>query len=793
MDSLVKRFTGKHASQTMTFSLLCSACIIVLLFSTPVLADAPNINIPRIANADINVDAKLNEPMWDKATVVEMNNITFPEENHPASVKTTAYLFEDGETLYIGFKAQDPDPAKIRAFLRDRDSNNIWNDDLIGIKLDTYGDHKLAYQFWVNALGVQVDSIENAVTQRESSAWDAIWDSAGQVTEEGYVVEMALPLRILNFNEQPGTQNWAVELVRFYPRENRQRISNMTIDPNNDCLVCQMGPLTGFVGAKQGKNLAVVPSLTVGASETRDISETPYTDWERDTNADIGLDIKWGITPDISLNATINPDFSQIEADAGQLSINNTFALFFQEKRAFFLDNIDYFATPYNLVYTRNINAPDYGAKLTGRIKEHSFGLFAANDESTSIFVPGNFGSSLAFMDDESQNAVVRYRYDPTDALSMGWIATLRSNDDYHNYVNSFDVKYKITKSDTFVGQVMYSQTEYPTDLYKDFIDEDDNDECEITDCAFNEQALRLNKDGEFSDSAMMLRYVHIERDWDFSTSYTSFGENFRADMAFGNITDRNKFVIGGNRIYHGEKGQWWTRARFGGDWDITHNDNGELLEKEAQLWFNIDGVQQSFLHFSVTDRDNVGSRIKEYLLAVNGNAPLYHETQYNSYASISILPNLSISNSFDYGDEIDYANNRLGTATFIRPGFTWNPTKHITFRSSLTYKKLEANDEKVFTAKLLDTRLTYQFSVRSFLRLAIIYSDVDRNQANYIDDVTQENRSISTQLLYSYKINPQTLFFVGYSDSAYANDEINDLTKDAKTVFMKFSYAWLK
>ena len=786
-------FVNRWAKQALVFALLCSASIIALLFSTRVLADAPTINIPRIANANIKVDAKLSEPMWDKAVVVNMSNITFPEENQPASVKTTAYLFEDGETLYIGFKAQDPDPAKIRAFLRDRDSYDVFNDDMIGIKLDTYGDHKLAYQFWVNALGVQVDSIENAVTGRESSAWDAIWDSAGQITDEGYVVEMALPLRILNFNDQLDKQNWAVELVRFYPRENRQRISNMTIDPNNNCWVCQMGPLTGFAGAKQGKNLAIVPSLTVGASESRDIWATPVTDWERDTNADIGLDIKWGITPDISLNATFNPDFSQIEADAGQLSINNTFALFFQEKRAFFLDNIDYFATPYNLVYTRNINAPDYGAKLTGRIKEHSFGLFAANDVSTSIFVPGNFGSSLAFMDDESQNAVVRYRYDPTEALSMGWIATLRSNDDYHNYVNSFDVKYKITENDTFIGQAMYSQTEYPIDLYKDFIDEEENDQCEITDCAFNEQALRLDKDGEFSDSAVMLRYMHEERDWDFAASYTAFGEDFRADMAFGNTTDWNKFVIGGNRLFRGEKGEWWTRARFGGDWDITHNANGELLEKEAQLWFNVDGIRQSFIHFAITDRDNVGSRIKEYQLAVTGNAPLYHETRYDSFARINILPNLSISSSLDYGDEIDYANNRLGTATFIRPGLTWNPTKHITFRTNMTYKKLEADGEEEFTAKLLDTRLTYQFSVRSFLRLAIIYSDVDRNQANYINDVTEQNRSFSTQLLYSYKINPQTLFFVGYSDSAYADDEINDLTKNAKTVFMKFSYAWLK
>jgi hypothetical protein len=751
------------------------------------------ITIPHLEAPGISVDADLSESVWDKAVSVQINNITYPEENQPSPVVTTAKLFEDGETLYIGFIAKDPDPSKIRAYLRDRDSNDIWNDDIIGIKLDTYGDHKLAYQFWSNALGVQTDSIENAVTGRESAAWDAIWDSAGKVTDDGYVVEMALPLRILNFNDQLDKQKWAVELVRFYPRNNRQRISNMTIDPNNNCKVCQMVPLEGFIGAKQGKNLAVVPSLTIGTSESRDISSTPRTDWERESDIDVGLDIKWGITPDISLNATINPDFSQIEADVAQLSVNNTFSLFFPEKRAFFLDNADYFATPFDLVYTRNISDPDYGARLTGRVKEHSFGVFAANDTSTTVFVPGNIGSSLAFMSEESQNGVVRYRYDPSENLSVGWIGTFRSHDNYHNTVSGFDVKYKITENDDVTAQALYSDTEYPEDLYKDYFKEEDNNNCEILNCKYNEQVLRTKKDGSFTDTAYRFEYNHDERDWNFSTAYQSFGDDFRADLGFTNLVDWNKFVIGGNRIWRGEKDGWWSRFTIGGDWDITHNDNNELLEKESQLWINLDATSQSFLFLGITDRDRVGSRAREYELSVDGNSTLYHETQFGSYFSINLAGNLALSNTLDHGDEIDFANNRLGTSTFVRPTITWNPTKHITLRTRMTYKKLKAQGAEVFTAKLYDTRLTYQFSVRSFLRLATIYSDVDRNQTNYINSVNERNQGFSTQLLYSYKINPQTLFFVGYSDSAFADDQIDDLTRDSKTVFMKFSYAWLK
>lgn len=757
-------------------------------------AEAPPIHIPRITQNNVSIDADLSEGVWQQATVVEMNNITFPEENQTASVKTKAYLFEDGETLYIGFIAQDPDPKKIRAFLRDRDSNNIWNDDLIGIKLDTYGDHKLAYQFWVNALGVQVDSIENVVTNSESSAWDAIWDSAGKITDEGYVVEMALPLRILNFNDQLDKQNWTVELVRFYPRDVRQRISNMTIDPNNDCKVCQMGPLIGFAGAKQGQNLAIVPSLTLGGGQTRSVTADNVSDWESDTNTDVGLDLKWGITPDISLNATVNPDFSQIEADVGQLSINNTFSLFFPEKRAFFLDNADYFATPHDLVYTRNIANPDYGARLTGRVREHSFGLFGANDTGTTLFIPGNLGSTAVVLDDESQNAALRYRYDPTAQLSVGLIGTFRSNDDYHNYVGGFDFKYKITDNDDVSAQILHSETEYPQALYKRFFSEQANQDCEIENCAFNERVLRTKKDGEFSDQAYTFTYRHNERDWDFSVNYFEYGEDFRADLGFTTIIDWNKFIIGGNRIWRGDKGDWWKRFRFGGDWDITHNDNGELLEKESQLWARIDATNLTYMSFTVTDRDRVATREREYDLAVTGNAPLFNETVVDTYVSTHLTPTLSVSTNFNFGDEIDFANNRLGEVLFLRPGFTYNPNKHLTIKSTYTHKRLEAEGAEVFTAKLLDTRFTYQFSVRSFIRLALIYSDIDRNQSNYINRTVHSNRrSLATQLLYSYKLNPQTLFFVGYSDNAFANDNIDDLTRDSKTVFMKFSYAWLQ
>ena len=320
----------------------------------------------------VDIDGELTERQWQQARKIELNVVTHPFENTLSPVTTEVLIFEDGETLFVAFKAGDAEPEKIRAYFRDRDS--VWNDDIVGLTLDTFNDRRLAYQFFVNPHGIQADSIMNEMTGDESDSWDAIWQSAGKIIDHGYQVEIAIPLRVMNFVESDGKKTWGAEFIRYYPREDRLRISNSPRDRNNACDLCQIGEVSGFAKAKQGKNIAVVPSLVLGKARNRSLGD--IEPWQDSNNSEVGLDLKWGITPEISLQATLNPDFSQVEADSAQLSINNTFALFFNEKRPFFLENADYFSTNVDLVYTRNINAPDYGTKVTGRVDEHTFGLF---------------------------------------------------------------------------------------------------------------------------------------------------------------------------------------------------------------------------------------------------------------------------------------------------------------------------------------------------------------------------------------------------------------------------------
>ncbi len=143
-------------------------------------------------------------------------------------------------------------------------------------------------------------------------------------------------------------------------------------------------------------------------------------------------------------------------------------------------------------------------------------------------------------------------------------------------------------------------------------------------------------------------------------------------------------------------------------------------------------------------------------------------------------------------GNAVDLANNRVGDKFHIRPVLNMNLGKHFEVRLRHTYEQLEADGSEVFTANLSDVRFTYQFNVNSFLRLAVIYTDLERNQANYIDDVDSQYKNLATQLLYSYKLNPQTVFFAGYSDNGYQDDELSSITKEQRTLFAKFSYAWL-
>ncbi|MBA6392221.1 carbohydrate binding family 9 domain-containing protein [Colwellia sp. BRX10-3] len=760
------------------------------------------IKIPNISGA-IVIDASLNEPQWQSAKKVFINNVTRPYDNVSSPVHTEALLMESDGYFYLAFIAKDPNISEIRAFLKDRDKS--WGEDLVGIKIDTYNDQRSAYRFLVNPLGVQIDGIESEVTQKESDAWDGIWESAGKIVSDGFIVEMALPLRMLNFKESTDKQTWGLELLRYYPREESLRLSNIHLDRGNSCEICQIATASGFKGAKQGSNFTVAPSIVLGTTQDRDDNN----EWQNNNNTEASLDLRWGITPDWLLNATINPDFSTVEADNAQLNINNTFALFNREKRPFFLDNQDYFDSDYNLVYTRNINAPNYGAKLTGRENNHAFGLFITDDQNTNILIPGNRSSSVASIDGESKAAALRYRYSFNNDITLGWISTLRTAEDYSNNVNGIDARFRLSTADVFKFQTLFSTTEYPNDLFKQFcnVDEEDeqarcatpenNDDCQFGDCIYNENVLRTLKEHRFTGNAFKAGYYHNDSDWYYRVTYDRQNAGFRGDLGFMSRVDHNKFSVGGDRKWYAEPGKWWSKFKIYSDWDIIHNDDNQLIEKEFDINAQLNALNSSYLRLGYTKRESVGSRLDKSNLAIADNTTLFSEDQFFFFAETKPLLGLYINTNLTWGDKIDYRNNRLGEINRLSSNINWNIDKHLEVKLRQTFSQLNADGANVFIARLTDLRTTYQFNVQSFLRLSFIFNNTSRNPSNYLysaaEDINRHSKNLSTELLYAYKINPQTVFYLGYSDRHYSDETIRDLAQEQRSLFMKFSYAWLK
>jgi len=746
------------------------------------LSEPSNIEIPFV-EGEAEIDGDINDEIWSKASSSSLNYVTRTFDNTVPPVTTKVSYFENGKTLFVLFQAFDDEPQNIRAFWRDRDS--LSGQDLVGIKLDTYGDGRLAYQFFVNAFGVQTDAIENEMTGNESASWNGIWRSSGKITDTGYQVELAIPLRILNFKEADEVKNWGIEFVRFYSRKLEYRISHVPYDRGNSCYLCQLGSASGFETAKQGQNLAVVPTAVVAAGRTRTPEES--MDWENFDNQEIGLDVKWAITPEISLLGTFNPDFSQVESDVAQLSVNNTFALFFDERRPFFVENEDYFTSDQTLIYTRNINAPDYGAKVTGRVDKHSLGVFVANDETTSFIVPGNLGSSIASIEEESLNLGLRYRFDYSEELSIGTVVTLRETDSYHNYVTGIDAKYRLSDIDTVQVQAVRTETEYPFDLYQSFCD----DNCSSSD-ELSESALRTNSPDAIEGLSYRINYRRNAEKYFWRAGHYYTDGDFRADLGFQSSVDRVTSVIGGGYIWRNQD-SWWNRIRVNGDWDITHNTDGELIERESEIYASIRGDYQSFFEIGLLQRDRVGLRQDATNLRIDDNTQLFDEKRISSYFTTRPNQYFSVDAFVAKGEFIDFSNNRLGDQFEFEPGVSINVGAHARLNIEHAYVDFDAAGEDLFTANLTDVRLTYQFDQRQFLRLTLAYADVERNQENYTDVVNLKEVNVGYQILYSYKVNPLTKFFLGYSESAYDQDDLRELTTNGRSVFMKMSYAWLR
>jgi hypothetical protein len=729
-----------------------------MLFSA--VAGAGVIDLPR-AEGEVVVDGVLDEDAWRSATEVELMYETEPGENIPARVKTLAYLMEDGVNLYIGFEASDPDPSAIRAYLRDRDS--AWNDDFVGIMIDPYNDGHRAVEFYSTPLGVQMDvtydesSLQGGDFGKEDESWDAIWDSAGHIGADGYAVEIKIPLTQLRFPTGDGVKTWGIYLYRSYPREKTYSFSNTAHDRGNNCFLCQFVELRGLENVQPGRDLELVPTLTASRVDS---TETPGVDplVSDGTNTEAGLSLRWGITPDLTANLAMNPDFSQVEADVAQLDVNERFALFYPEKRPFFLEGANYFSTPIRAVFTRTIGSPDVGAKLTGKRGDHTFGVLLVDDAVTNLLFPGAFESDSTTLEQSNTTMTGRYSRAFGQTSSVGGVVTVRDGDGYHNYLAGLDARWKISDQHTLTAQFLESETEYPLVTALEF----------------------LQPIGTFDGNAAMANYEFDSRNWSGNILYAARSDGFRADSGFVAKVGEDQIEVDASRIWHGGDGSWWSRIRLTAGYEIAHLEDGRLRERGNVLRLRIQGPLQSSVH--------VAYRVKSEL----ENGVLFDLKRGAIYSEFTPRSGLTVGVGIRMGDQIDYDNTRLADERAFEPSINWNINRNLLLRLQGVFASLDTKQgEKIFEAGVVDARLTWQFSVRSFLRLTVQQADTSRNPDAYLEPVESETQDVGRQLLYSYKINPQTVFFLGYSDQFLDDDSLNKLTVSDRSVFMKIGYAW--
>ena len=477
----------------------------------------------------VNLSGKLDDPLWLKAIPVELKFEVSPGENTPARQRTTAMVLYDQEYIYLGFRCFDSLPGSIRSNLSDRDK--IFNDDYVIATIDTYNNYQRGFEFAVNPFGIQGDLLMMG-SGNEDPSYDMVWQSAATRNNDGWTAEMAIPFKSLSFSAN-SSQTWTISLLRNIPRKNRYLCTWTPLDRNNPSYIAQGGNLTGLEGIKPGYSLDFLPYIMVQQSGMKSDLSDPASAMDRGSlKARIGGGIQYSPSPNISINAVINPDFSQIESDADQLSVNTTFALSYPEKRPFFMTGMDLLQTP--MYYSRTINNPLYAMKLNGKIGKLSYLGIGAYDRNSAITVPGEEESNTIQTADGSYAGVGRIRYDLGNENFIGALWLSRNYKEAHNYVNGLDWNFKFWKNWYFQGEVFLSNTKEINDtiLFK-------------SDRQFGSTGHDAGFNGEkYSGTGMHVTLMRQGRNYSFSVTQNNFSPTYQTyNGMFPEVNGKQTFM----------------------------------------------------------------------------------------------------------------------------------------------------------------------------------------------------------------------------------------------------------
>ncbi|HEX2640032.1 MAG TPA: DUF5916 domain-containing protein, partial [Pyrinomonadaceae bacterium] len=443
--------------------------------------------VPKFESA-IVIDGKPDEAVWKDAAVFKDFYQTGPGDNIAPSRPTEVLMMYDEKNLYIAFKCWD-DKDKIRATVAKRD--NVFGEDNVRVWLDTYNDRRRAYVLGFNPLGIQQDGIYTEGQGADFSV-DIVMESKGVIEDWGWSVEVKVPFKSLRYAAGKG-KFWGFNVARNIDRFNDEFDQWLPDDRNVSGFLIKHGRITGLDGIKYERTLEVSPSVTISETGQRKstLPNAAYTgvggfdpifnplglqDPGKFINdpakVDLGVNLKYTLSPNVTLDATVNPDYAEIEADAPVVTANQRFPIYFEEKRPFFLEGKEIFDSPLQLFYSRTIVDPDFAGKLTGKAGKNTFGLLVASDNAPGNYSEDERGELNAcrdsrrfdplrrcaieeFVDKNAFFGVLRLKHDVGKENNIGFFATARTFPKNRNFTSGFDGKFKLNPKTVMTFQAV--------------------------------------------------------------------------------------------------------------------------------------------------------------------------------------------------------------------------------------------------------------------------------------------------------------------------------------------------
>jgi hypothetical protein len=743
---------------------------------------APSFSVPRI-DEQATIDGRLDEPAWSKAARLGGFSEYQPVDGQAASERTEVRIWFSPKALHIGILAYDSAPGSVRATSADRD--NIANEDWVRIYLDTFNDRRRAFIFGVNPLGVQEDGVQteggfsagmtrggggggyyggNFMSGQVDLSPDYQFDSKGRVTEEGYVVEIRIPFKSLRYPGS-GPLRWGINIARKTQRTGRQ--DTWTDARRVASFLAQAGTMEGLHDLQRGVVTELQPFVTGTVDGSRQ-ADASYA--YAPTDIEPGANLRFGFT-NISIDATVNPDFSQVETDATQVTVNERFALFYPEKRPFFLEGIELFATPNQLVYTRQIADPIAGGKVTGKVGRTGVAFLSAPDDT---------GDSSAWF------TIARLRQDVGSDSLAGLTFTDRTATGEFNRVVAADARLVFKKLYYVLGQVGGSWT---------------------------------GRDGVTRSSPMwQAEFDRTARRFGFNYRLTGFGEDFETQSGYvprGNIVEGRA----SNRLtYYGPRGapveSFSGFLSFNGIWDYAGFgkagpiEGGGTLNLNTQLrggWAASASFGRSFVDF---DEDMYEGY--EVLQPSGGLEPFVVPEGVSSWTGTYTLTTpvfqaFNGSLSVAYGGTPIYAEASKGTQLRTAAALTVRPAQSVRIEGSLVAARITRARDGSEYAQSTIPRLKIEYQPRRSLFVRVVTEYQFNSRDALYDPVTgwpihvdgravaaQEANGLRTDILFSFEPTPGTVVFVGYGASLAKDPYLSQApgyTRTSDGFFVKLAY----